>query len=69
MKHTCFFKNCKQKIKDIYLTQHQCKCNDFYCFEHIDTKVHNCQINYFEKSKEEIKLNNLKIRYNKVLKI
>jgi len=70
MKHTtCSYLNCKQKIKNIYFSQYQCKCGYFYCPDHIATTSHKCNIDYFEKNKEELKNNNLRVKYDKVIKI
>lgn len=48
---------------------YKCKCNNYYCPQHILPEEHNCNFDFKKPAKEMLKKNNPLIINNKVIKI
>lgn len=60
---------CNKKLKLYELLMCKCKCNNYYCPQHILPEEHNCNFDFKKPAKEMLKKNNPLIINNKVIKI
>ena len=54
-------KRCHECRSKLSLIVYTCKCNHIFCHRHLNAHSHNCQFNYGEEKKKQIKKNNPKI--------
>lgn len=64
-KRRCF--TCNKKLKS--LIPIKCKCNNYYCFNHKLSYDHNCNYNYLDNNKENLKKYNYKVISDKFNRI
>jgi len=57
---------CNKKITMMYI---QCKCNEYFCKDHIYINEHNCQYDHKKHQSEKIRKNNPIIKKVKLEKI
>lgn len=62
----CNFEGCRKRLG---LLNHECKCGNTYCEKHILSNSHNCTYDYKKYYLDDLKKNNISVKFNKIEKI
>ena len=55
---------CKKRINMLLIEMHKCKCNNFYCSQHL--LEHDCNFNHFQANKDNLENTLLKVEKSKI---